>query len=239
MTTMTPDVARSFWKALVDNASQLISDAHLLLEAGSHGHARALTVLAEEELGKALWVYNAFSTVWNDGSTEVLEVVELSERASLHLRKYMESYVFGDELSAFWGDYSDYEDPGPDEASWKRAWEKRKAEALARAKEANALKQQGFYVDISKDSTITGPRDVSLDGIDNDLSRAAQVIEMLLIKDHSRMKFDSRMPYDSTHEQQWRLLPVSHPEDFADFIDRIRKFPEAKNSDPGDAGESS
>ncbi|HZM75771.1 MAG TPA: hypothetical protein VFC19_08600 [Candidatus Limnocylindrales bacterium] len=40
------------------------------------------------------------------------------------------------------------------------------------------------------------------------------MIEMLLITDHSRMKFDAITAYDSTHQQQRRLLPISHPEDF-------------------------
>ena len=55
MTKMSAVEARKFWKALVDNASALISDAHLLLAAESYGRARSLTVLAQEELGKALW----------------------------------------------------------------------------------------------------------------------------------------------------------------------------------------
>ncbi|MFE9374814.1 hypothetical protein ACFYM2_34285 [Streptomyces sp. NPDC006711] len=40
------------------------------------------------------------------------------------------------------------------------------------------------------------------------------MIEMLLINDHTRMKA-AATPYDSTHAQQFRLLPVSHPEDWA------------------------
>lgn len=38
---------------------------------------------------------------------------------------------------------------------------------------------------------------------------------MLLIKDHSRMKLEADTPYDSTHAQQHRLLPISHLEDWA------------------------
>ncbi|MBO3752783.1 AbiV family abortive infection protein [Streptosporangiaceae bacterium NEAU-GS5] len=47
MTTMTPQDARTFWKALMDNASAVIADADVLLSAGSFGRARALTVLAQ------------------------------------------------------------------------------------------------------------------------------------------------------------------------------------------------
>ena len=56
-----PEKARAFWKALMDNATSLITDARLLLEHGSFGRARSLTVLAQEELGKALWLYEVFS----------------------------------------------------------------------------------------------------------------------------------------------------------------------------------
>jgi AbiV family abortive infection protein len=51
---MTPQDARSFWKTLMDKASAHVADAHMLLDAGSFGSARALTVLAQEELGKAM-----------------------------------------------------------------------------------------------------------------------------------------------------------------------------------------
>ncbi|MEV6634941.1 hypothetical protein AB0M54_29760 [Actinoplanes sp. NPDC051470] len=50
--------------------------------------------------------------------------------------------------------------------------------------------------------------------------RASAVIEMLLIRDHSRMKFDATTPYGSTHEQQFRLLPIAHPEDFVVAADQ-------------------
>jgi hypothetical protein len=45
------------------------------------------------------------------------------------------------------------------------------------------------------------------------------VIEMLLIRDHTRMKHDANTPYYSTHEQQFRLLPAAHPEEWAAFLD--------------------
>ncbi|GAA1554265.1 hypothetical protein GCM10009731_05810 [Streptomyces globosus] len=60
MTEMSPGQAREFWKALVDNASSLITDARTLLNARSYGRAYSLTVLAQEELGKALWIYDVF-----------------------------------------------------------------------------------------------------------------------------------------------------------------------------------
>ncbi|QSE77688.1 AbiV family abortive infection protein [Rhodococcus koreensis] len=44
MVKIAPDEARVFWKALMDNASSLIADAHVLLAAGSYGRSRSLTV---------------------------------------------------------------------------------------------------------------------------------------------------------------------------------------------------
>lgn len=51
----------------------------------------------------------------------------------------------------------------------------------------------------------------------------AQVVEMLLIKDHSRMKLEATMPYDSTHAQQHRLLPISHPEEWRGASESFRR----------------
>ncbi len=44
----------------MSNASGLITDDGALLQRGSFGRARSLTVLAQEELGKALWIYETF-----------------------------------------------------------------------------------------------------------------------------------------------------------------------------------
>lgn len=63
------------------------------------------------------------------------------------------------------------------------------------------------------DETVVSPTDTAPGTIAEDLQAAAQVLEMLLIKDHSRMKFYATTPYDGTHEQQHKLLPISHPED--------------------------
>ncbi|WP_052462654.1 hypothetical protein [Nigerium massiliense] len=86
----------------------------------------------------------------------------------------------------------------------------------ASLREALALAaQEGFYVDRDGQGRVSAPADVVAGSIATDLQTAAQVIEMLLIKDHTRMKHDESTPYDSTHEQQHRLLPISHPEDWA------------------------
>ncbi|MEU8949690.1 AbiV family abortive infection protein [Streptomyces sp. NPDC048489] len=214
MVEMSPMQAREFWKALVDNASSLITDANRLLSAGSYGRARSLTVLAQEELGKALWIYDVFQTAWSQGDDSPQVVSALAQYGRSHTKKYLEAVVFGDELAEFWGDYSALPDMGSGYEAWEKAHKERQAEAEVAAAEANLAKQQGFYVDRDANGAVTSPTAFSAGTTADDLQTAARVIEMLLIKDHTRMK-SAATPYDSTHAQQFRLLPVSHPEDWA------------------------
>jgi len=224
---MTPLDGRTFWKALMDNASALIADAHVLLNAGSFGRARSLTVLAQEELGKALWIYDTFQSSWSSGGIESLRVDNLTKHGRDHIQKFLEAFVYGDELATFWGDYSQL-DKRQEGESWEEAWARQKAEAQAAAKDANIAKQLGFYVDQTKSGVITSPTEVESGTIANDLQVAAQVVEMLLIRDHSRMKLEAVTEYDSTHAQQFRLLPISHPEDWAAASDDFRRGDDAQ-----------
>ncbi|WP_089299868.1 AbiV family abortive infection protein [Haloechinothrix alba] len=223
---MHPNTARTFWKALMDNASGLIADAHALLERGSFGRARSLTVLAQEELGKALWIYETFEQSWSTGADEARDVPRLTSDGHRHAVKYMEAFVFGQELASFWGDYESFELPEDEsQEGWDAFFAKKRSDAETAGKQANEEKKAGFYVDLDSSSgAVLSPTDVSAETIADDLQTAAQVVEMLLIKDHSRMKLEVTTPYDSTHEQQHRLLPISHPEDWAaasqEFRDR-------------------
>jgi len=222
---LTAAAARGFWKSLMDNATNLVTDANLLLEHGSFGRARSLTVLAQEELGKALWLYETFESAWSSGSDEPQAVERLASDGRRHAVKYMAAFVFGQELEAFWGDYGSlYEDAPVDgtQADWDAWFAARDAEAKAAAKAANEEKMLGFYVDLDFDGRILSPSDVDAGTIADDLRTAAQVVEMLLIKDHSRMKLDADTPYDSTHAQQHKLLSISHPEDWAGASEAFR-----------------
>ena len=232
VTTMTPQNARTFWKALMDNASALIADADVLLSAGSFGRARALTVLAQEELGKALWVYDTFSAAWSTGDSEPLKVDRLAKHGRDHVQKFLEAFVYGDELAAFWGDYEAMDTRRQGE-SWKDAWQRRQREAEAAAKEANTAKQRGFYVDRDKVGTISSPTSFGAGTVADDLEVAAQVVEMLLIRDHSRMKMEAVTEYDSTHDQQFRLLPISHSEDWAQSSEEYRRPGQAEHEAEG------
>lgn len=220
MVTLRPSEAREFWKALMDNASALIADAHVLLYVDSFGRARSLTVLAQEELGKALWIYDEFETAWSTGDETTREVSRLAVHGRSHVQKYLEAVVFGDELAFFWGDSSRLRRPDGESREENHARRQREAEDAAR--QANLDKQAGFYVDRSDAGETSSPTTTQQGDIERELKTAAQVVEMLLIQDHSRMKMYARTPYDSTHEQQVRLLPISHPEDWAAASEEFR-----------------
>ena len=217
--------ARQFWMALMDNASSLVADAHLLLNAGSYGRARSLTVLAQEELGKALWIYNAFEHAWSKGDETPRSVPRLDRHGREHTKKYLEAVKYGDQLAWFWGDYGSLPDLPDDDEAWAEEWERRHREAETAAREANLAKQRGFYVDRDQDGSLHVPTTIEAGAIAEDLQTAARVVQMLLISDHSRMKMNAVTPYDSTHEQQRRLLPISHPELWAAAPEEFRAGP--------------
>jgi AbiV family abortive infection protein len=223
MVEMSPIEARTFWKALMDNASSLISDAHVLLGAKSYGRARSLTVLAQEELGKALWIYAEFERAWSEGDEASRAVNALKKHGRSHTKKYLEAIVFGDELASFWGDYGAMRDRRREGETWEEAWKRQQEQAEVAALEANLSKQRGFYVDRDDGGAVLSPTSIELGGTAEDLKTAAQVVEMLLIRDHSRMKTEAVTPYDSTHDQQFRLLPISHPEDWIAASDEFKR----------------
>lgn len=225
MVEMNPVQARVFWKALMHNASALVADAQMLLAAESYGRAKSLTVLAQEELGKALWVYDTFESAWSQGDETSRTVDVLAQHGRSHTKKYLAAFVFGDELAAFWGAYcslADFESKGE---SWQDAYRRRQNEAEVAAVEANLAKQRGFYVDRDGTGAVSCPTDIDAGNTAADLQTVAQIVEMLLIRDHSRMKFEAATPYDSTHAQQFRLLPISHPDDWAAASEEFRSGP--------------
>ncbi len=221
---LLPSTARIFWKALMENATSLIADADALLERRSYGRARSLTVLAQEELGKALWLYETFSESWNTDTDDALEVPRLAADGRRHAVKYMEAFVYGQDLPAFWGDYDSYEPPAADSPEgWKEHFAEKKREAESAGKRANDEKMAGFYADLAHGGdAVSSPADIESGTIAEDLQTAAQVVEMLLIADHSRMKFDAVTSYDSTHAEQFKLLPLSHPEDWSAASEQFR-----------------
>jgi AbiV family abortive infection protein len=71
---LTPTAARAFWLALLENAARIIIDADALFPSP---RAQSLVVLAQEEIGKAVWVYKSFRNAWNDGDEKLRDVPEL------------------------------------------------------------------------------------------------------------------------------------------------------------------
>lgn len=221
---LEPTSARELWKVLTDNATALVDDARILLEAGSFGRARSLTVLAQEELGKALWLYDSFQVAWSSGDVTPLEVRRLEKHGRDHVEKYMAAVEYGDDLAEFWGDNSRTEGIGETQAEWIEYFEKRRKEAESAARRANIARQRGFYVDTDEQTgALLSPSTIDAGSIAADLQTAAKVIEMELIRDHTRMKHDALTPYDGTFDQQRRLLPISHPEGWAAASDALKR----------------
>jgi AbiV family abortive infection protein len=210
--TVSAGFAREFWRALLTNATELLEDAGALYARGSFGRARALAVLAREEIGKSSWVGELAAATWTTGEG----VVELdgARVASFtwHHPKLVEAELRGIEAARFFGPAQVVDDddlPGTlDE----------QVEMLGRFYEAvtegarglNLDKQSGFYVDadFAQEQTMS-PGDVPSDGVAELIVETARMGEMLLVADHTRMKFEGAdVPYDGTQGLQVRLLAV-------------------------------
>jgi len=213
--------ARQWWKTLMANAVALVEDSFVLAEHDSPGRAQALVILAMEELAKARWLYQAAEWEWSVplglyGATprpaqpiEVPEELRAARRPHSEKLKVAEQFASG--LAGFWDptrriEYYDLASPETFEAT---------------AQQRNLDKQAGFYVDRSG-ATITSPLHVPPDGVGDEIRRAAKVIQMHLIEDHTRQQ-DAPDPslIDSAEDLHWALLPYSDPELFADFLGRV------------------
>ena len=222
--------ARQWWKSLMANAVALIEDAALLASHESPGRAQAMVVLAMEELAKARWIYSVAEWEWTaplglygqaprpSGQVEVPDGLRTTRRPHAEKLQVAEQLAAG--LAGFWdpGRRIDYYEL-PDLETFE-----------ATAKQRNLSKQAGFYVDRS-DQTITSPLEVPGDGIADDLRRAARVIQMHLIEDHTRQQdCADRDLIDSVEDLHWAVLPYSDPELHPDFI--------ARTSTPQPSGEA-
>lgn len=95
---MAPTPARALWQALLDNAARILVDADRLVPSP---RAQSLVVLAREEVGKAVWVYETFWNAWNawnDGDEDPIEVSELRKQGCRHLAKLMKATDFATAL---------------------------------------------------------------------------------------------------------------------------------------------
>ncbi|MBY8858038.1 AbiV family abortive infection protein [Nocardia sp. CA2R105] len=188
------------------NVVGLISDAEVLLGRGSAGRARSLLILAREELARANAVYDTAQQNWSDGhGTSEFPAQHLSF-STKHPDKIEATDDYSRALGPFWGDYDNI-------APLK---------SPAQIQQLNKDKQEGFYVDSAPGpgGRFGSPHDVDPGPVTAELQTVAQLAEMALISDHSRMKFGNQT-YDSTHDLQNDLLPIAHPEEFAEFLDSI------------------
>lgn len=202
----------------MENTVALVCDAELLFQNGSHGRARSLLVLAQEELARASALYDTAEHTWTTGEGSVeLSPTHLSV-SKMHRAKIEAGDQYGSRLGPFWGDYDNIPEPRD-------------------AGDIDKLKQVGFYVDRSPGvgGRFGSPLDVDPGPVAQMLLSTAQIAEMALITDHSRMKYHSDLPYDSTMDLQNALLPISHPQEYADFIEAVGTA--TLNADLGDATE--
>lgn len=211
MVLPSPD-ARAWWRALMENVVSLVEDAHTLASIDSHARARSLIVLGMEELGKAHRLYDLAERGWTVGADTVEIPSGYLEWAKRHPSKLIEAINFSEYLPHFWGRWI----ADPIDGDLERWFERRRGRQEGEAETLNLAKQAGFYVDRDEKGQLRSPASdpVSSEDVGAALERLAGATEMLLITDHSRMKFESTVGYDSTHDLQSRLLPYSHPSEF-------------------------
>jgi len=223
-------VARQYWRALVENAISLIEDAACLVE-NSPARARSLLILAREETGKASKLYDLASSAWSEGREMVALDARFVGLERMHNPKITASIEADEDLDPFWGDHSAYDDfdvETDDLGDWFR---KKDLDRGAQAGVLNLQKQAGFYVDRAG-HTITTPVGAEVGDMRLALIRAAQVAEMLLISDHTRMKDLPPEREDSTMDLQMRVMPYSHPDEFFEVFDKLGDDPADEPAPP-------
>ncbi|MEN4463808.1 AbiV family abortive infection protein [Mycolicibacterium senegalense] len=207
---LSAEKSRAYWRTLMANSVALLEDAKLLLNNGSAGRARSLIILAQEELARANALHASSVAAWEagGGSVDLPPQIDPTSQKSKphlttsknHLDKIEHTERYGIYLSAFWGHYTEVEEQRD-------------------AVEVNEAKQAGFYVAAApgQGSVFASPLDVDPDPVADDLERVAGVVEMALIRDHTRMQALGPGDHDWTHDLQIPLLRLAHPDDWAYF----------------------
>lgn len=179
---MTPTVARELWLALLDNASRIVVEADALFPSP---RAQSLVVLAQEELGKAVWIYEAFWGSWNDSDETPIEVPELRSQGRNHAAKLREAIEFGTAM---------LEIPDNPKSVEIELVREHAPEVLAAyldqvAHEDNESKKKGFYVDVEEDSTFTVPHEIHRPLLRSQIWWAADTIKWFIDEDRLRASF--------------------------------------------------
>ena len=215
---LTAQNSRAYWRSLMANVVALIDDAHVLLNNDSPGRARSLLILAQEELARATVLYGTAVDAW-EGNAETVELPPQLDPArpgktkphltvsKNHHDKITQAETYGHDLRPFWGDYSDWAESASGPVSRDPA-------------EVDREKQSGFYVAAapSAGGRFESPLDVEAEPVAAELERVAQVAEMALISDHTRLQaLDTAGSDDSVQDLHWMVMPYAHPDLWADF----------------------
>jgi AbiV family abortive infection protein len=185
---LTPTAARSLWLALLDNAARIVVEADALSPSP---RAQSLVVLAQEEVGKAVWVSRSFRAAWNGGDETPREVPELRKLGLRHLAKLMEAADFSTALveipgTAVLAEIEQVKLHAPDvlEAYLKNL-----------AQEDNEAKQRGFYVDLRADGSFTVPHEIHRPLLRFQIWQAADTIKWALDEDHLFASISGKPPF--------------------------------------------
>lgn len=176
MTTMTPTTARALWHALVENAAHLVAEADTLFPSP---RAQSLIVLAEEEVGKAVWVRRAFWDAWGDGSETPIEVPELRTHGRRHFPKLVEAIDFWTAAIEVPGNA----EPVEVELVREHAPELLVAYLKGEAHADDQAKMKGFYVDVEDDGTISVPHRIERPELRGHIWRVADMVQWLITWD--------------------------------------------------------
>jgi len=197
VTKLTPAAARVFWLALLENAARLIVDADALFPSP---RAQALVVLAQEETGKAVWIFRAFWDAWNDSEETQHEVPKLRKD---HVAKHIQANDF---LTAI-VDVPGFSDPVDIEVAREHAPEALGAYLASLAQEDNVAKKKAFYVDMEPDGSFTIPHEIDRPFLRFDIYRVADMIYWFCAEDHLRASVSST-PRSPTQHIEAMLEPV-------------------------------
>lgn len=160
----------------MDNAARLVVEADTLFPSP---RAQSLIVLAEEEVGKAVWVSKAFWSAWGEGDETPLEVPELREHGRRHVPKLVQAIDFW--TAAI--DVPDSTGPVDVELVREHAPELLVGYLKGGAHADDQAKQKGFYVDLEDDGTFSVPHEIERPHLRSHIWEVADMVQWLITDD--------------------------------------------------------
>lgn len=183
---LTPTAARTFWLALLGNAARTTLEAHTLFPSP---RSQSLVVLAQEEVGKAVWVYKSFWNAWDDGDEMPREVPELHNQGFHHLAKLIAATDFLTAIVELPG----WSGPVDIELARTHSPDVLDAYLESLAQGDNEAKKRGFYVDLQADGSFTVPHDIDRPYLRFQIWQTADMIKWFLDDDHLRASITGRL----------------------------------------------